>query len=51
MRLNELADNQGANKKRTRVGRGPGSGKGKITEPTSVLNLCAISLVSSRCCF
>ena len=29
MRLNELADNQGANKKRTRVGRGPGSGKGK----------------------
>ena len=29
MRLNELSDNQGANKKRTRVGRGPGSGKGK----------------------
>ena len=29
MRLNELADNLGANKKRTRVGRGPGSGKGK----------------------
>ena len=29
MRLNELADNLGANKRRTRVGRGPGSGKGK----------------------
>ena len=29
MRLNELADNKGAYKKRTRVGRGPGSGKGK----------------------
>ncbi len=29
MRLNEISDNQGANKKRTRVGRGPGSGKGK----------------------
>ena len=29
MRLNELSDNAGAFKKRTRVGRGPGSGKGK----------------------
>jgi large subunit ribosomal protein L15 len=29
MRLNEISDNEGANKKRTRVGRGPGSGKGK----------------------
>ncbi len=29
MKLNELADNPGATKKRTRVGRGPGSGKGK----------------------
>ncbi|MGR3433883.1 MAG: 50S ribosomal protein L15 [Shimia sp.] len=29
MRLNELRDNPGANKKRMRVGRGPGSGKGK----------------------
>jgi large subunit ribosomal protein L15 len=28
MKLNELADNKGARKKRTRVGRGPGSGKG-----------------------
>lgn len=28
MRLNELADNKGARKARTRVGRGPGSGKG-----------------------
>ena len=28
-RLNELRDNPGANKPRTRVGRGPGSGKGK----------------------
>ncbi len=28
MRLNELADNKGARKERTRVGRGPGSGKG-----------------------
>ncbi|MEM9716728.1 MAG: 50S ribosomal protein L15, partial [Pseudomonadota bacterium] len=26
MRLNELADNPGATKKRKRVGRGPGSG-------------------------
>ncbi|MDR9428099.1 MAG: 50S ribosomal protein L15 [Salibaculum sp.] len=29
MKLNELSDNEGANKKRMRVGRGPGSGKGK----------------------
>lgn len=29
MKLNELRDNDGAAKKRTRVGRGPGSGKGK----------------------
>jgi large subunit ribosomal protein L15 len=29
MRLNELSDNPGATKKRVRVGRGPGSGKGK----------------------
>ncbi len=29
MRLNELSDNPGATTKRTRVGRGPGSGKGK----------------------
>ncbi|MEM9049955.1 MAG: 50S ribosomal protein L15 [Pseudomonadota bacterium] len=29
MRLNELADNPGATKKRKRIGRGPGSGKGK----------------------
>jgi large subunit ribosomal protein L15 len=29
MKLNELRDNAGATKKRTRVGRGPGSGKGK----------------------
>jgi large subunit ribosomal protein L15 len=28
-KLNELQDNQGAHKKRMRVGRGPGSGKGK----------------------
>ena len=30
MKLNELRDNPGATKKRTRVGRGPGSGKGKM---------------------
>ncbi|TNJ40747.1 50S ribosomal protein L15 [Phaeobacter sp. B1627] len=30
MRLNELRDNPGATPKRTRVGRGPGSGKGKM---------------------
>ncbi len=30
MKLNELRDNPGANPKRTRVGRGPGSGKGKM---------------------
>jgi large subunit ribosomal protein L15 len=29
MRLNELHDNPGANKARKRIGRGPGSGKGK----------------------
>jgi large subunit ribosomal protein L15 len=29
MKLNELADNEGAQKKRMRVGRGEGSGKGK----------------------
>lgn len=29
MKLNELRDKQGANKRRMRVGRGPGSGKGK----------------------
>lgn len=29
MRLNELSDNAGATSKRIRVGRGPGSGKGK----------------------
>jgi large subunit ribosomal protein L15 len=29
MRLNDLSDNPGANKKRMRVGRGTGSGKGK----------------------
>ena len=30
-KLNELADNAGAHKKRMRVGRGPGSGKGKTS--------------------
>ena len=30
MKLNELRDNAGAAPKRTRVGRGPGSGKGKM---------------------
>ncbi|MCX7558704.1 50S ribosomal protein L15 [Sulfitobacter sp. F26204] len=30
MRLNELSDNPGATKKRKRVGRGPGSGTGKM---------------------
>ena len=30
MKLNELRDNPGASKSRTRVGRGPGSGKGKM---------------------
>ena len=30
MKLHELRDNPGAVKKRTRVGRGPGSGKGKM---------------------
>ena len=28
MKLNEIRDNEGAHKKRMRVGRGPGSGKG-----------------------
>ena len=31
MKLNELADNPGARKARTRVGRGIGSGKGKTS--------------------
>ncbi|WP_373086735.1 50S ribosomal protein L15 [Sneathiella sp.] len=31
MRLNEIADNQGATKNRMRVGRGIGSGKGKTS--------------------
>jgi large subunit ribosomal protein L15 len=30
MKLNDLRDNPGATKKRMRVGRGPGSGKGKM---------------------
>jgi len=30
MKLNELSDNEGATKRRKRVGRGPGSGKGKM---------------------
>ena len=30
MKLNELSDNEGATKKRKRVGRGPGSGTGKM---------------------
>ncbi|TMM49449.1 50S ribosomal protein L15 [Sulfitobacter sabulilitoris] len=30
MKLNELHDNEGATKKRKRVGRGPGSGMGKM---------------------
>ena len=29
MRLNDISDNPGAVKKKVRVGRGPGSGKGK----------------------
>ena len=29
MRLNDISDNPGATRKRVRVGRGPGSGKGK----------------------
>jgi large subunit ribosomal protein L15 len=29
MKLNELSDNPGARKKRKRIGRGPGSGKGR----------------------
>lgn len=31
MRLNELRDNTGANKKSKRIGRGIGSGKGKTS--------------------
>lgn len=31
MKLNEIRDNEGADKKRMRVGRGPGSGKGKTS--------------------
>jgi len=30
MKLNELSDNEGATKRRKRVGRGPGSGTGKM---------------------
>ncbi len=30
MKLNELRDNEGANRKKKRIGRGPGSGKGKM---------------------
>jgi large subunit ribosomal protein L15 len=30
MKLNELRDNEGATKKRMRIGRGPGSGQGKM---------------------
>ena len=30
MRLNELRDNPGATKRKMRIGRGPGSGKGKM---------------------
>ncbi|MGB7244030.1 MAG: 50S ribosomal protein L15 [Sulfitobacter sp.] len=30
MKLNELSDNEGATKKRKRIGRGPGSGTGKM---------------------
>jgi large subunit ribosomal protein L15 len=31
MKLNEIRDNEGSHKKRMRVGRGPGSGKGKTS--------------------
>jgi large subunit ribosomal protein L15 len=31
MKLNEIRENEGAHKKRMRVGRGPGSGKGKTS--------------------
>ena len=31
MKLNEIRDNEGAHKKRMRVGRGPGSGQGKTS--------------------
>ena len=30
MKLNELHDNEGANRRKKRIGRGPGSGKGKM---------------------
>ena len=30
MKLNELCDNEGAEKSKTRICRGPGSGKGKM---------------------
>ncbi|MGB0772591.1 MAG: 50S ribosomal protein L15, partial [Paracoccaceae bacterium] len=30
MKLNELRDNEGAIKSKKRIGRGPGSGKGKM---------------------
>jgi large subunit ribosomal protein L15 len=30
MKLNELRDNEGAVKSKKRIGRGPGSGKGKM---------------------
>ena len=30
MKLNELRDNEGANRRKKRIGRGPGSGKGKM---------------------
>ena len=30
MKLNQLSDNPGATKKRKRIGRGPGSGTGKM---------------------
>ena len=30
MKLHELRDNEGANRKKKRIGRGPGSGKGKM---------------------
>ena len=31
MKLHELHDNEGANRKKKRIGRGPGSGKGKTS--------------------
>jgi len=30
MKLNQLSDNPGATKRRKRIGRGPGSGTGKM---------------------